>query len=102
MFFFLKKILPLLCLSILTQDHEFSEDEEPEDMAEELDEDLESKKNVPADVASDNSLKKVLTPLERYDDMCLNPEILPKSKHMDSMVSAGGRIQLSLGAEILL
>uniref|UniRef100_A0A8C0N4U2 X-linked retinitis pigmentosa GTPase regulator n=1 Tax=Canis lupus familiaris TaxID=9615 RepID=A0A8C0N4U2_CANLF len=52
------------------KDHEFSEDEEPEDMAEELDEDLESKKNVPADVASDNSLKKDETTKQEKRAIC--------------------------------
>ncbi|XP_038304736.1 X-linked retinitis pigmentosa GTPase regulator isoform X2 [Canis lupus familiaris] len=52
------------------EDHEFSEDEEPEDMAEELDEDLESKKNVPADVASDNSLKKDETTKQEKRAIC--------------------------------
>ncbi|XP_072600667.1 X-linked retinitis pigmentosa GTPase regulator isoform X8 [Vulpes vulpes] len=52
------------------KDHEFSEDEEPEDMAEELDEDLESKKNVPADVASDNSVKKDETTKQEKRAIC--------------------------------
>lgn len=39
---------------------------------------------------------------ERYDDMCLNPAILPKRKYVGSMVSTEGRSQLPLGAEILL
>ena len=85
----------------MTQDHEFSEDEELEDM-DEIDEYLKGEKKVAADEASDDSVEKVLTPLERYDDMCLNPGILPKRKYVGSMVSAEGRSQLPLGAEILL
>uniref|UniRef100_A0A8C9JAI7 X-linked retinitis pigmentosa GTPase regulator n=1 Tax=Panthera tigris altaica TaxID=74533 RepID=A0A8C9JAI7_PANTA len=63
-----------------TEDHEFSEDEELEDM-DEIDEYLKGEKKVAADEASDDSVEKVLTPLKRYDDMCLNPGILPKRKY---------------------
>ena len=58
----------------MSQDHEFSEDDEPEDVHEEIKEHLEGKKkatgdnrSVPADDHSetDNSVKKVLTAIEK-------------------------------------
>lgn len=78
-FFEKKKMLTLPWLSILIQDHEFSEIEELEDMSE-IDEYLEGKKKFPAAETRDNSVEKVLTPLKRYEDMCLNPDILPRRK----------------------
>lgn len=59
-FFYKKKILSLPWLSILTQDHGFSEDEELEDLDEEIDEYPEGKKNIPVDEANDNLVEKVL------------------------------------------
>ena len=47
-------------------------------------------------------LKRYWQPLKSYDDMCLNPDILPNGRHMGTLVSAEGRFQLPLGAEMFL